>query len=64
MHTDYVSDALKLTPTAVVTVTSVAGFQWSDISYLLASVYTALLIVQFVCVRIVKPWLESRASKP
>jgi hypothetical protein len=62
MQAEHVSDALKLTPPAVVTVTSLAGVRWDTVSYILASIYTALMICHFLWARIIKPWRESHAS--
>jgi len=54
--TDHVTDVIKLTPTAVFTATSLAGFRWDTLSYVLASIYTALMIGNFVWTKIIKPW--------
>ena len=62
MQAEHITDAIKLAPPAVVTVSSLAGVRWDTLSYVLASVYTALLICHFVWARIIKPWRDSRAS--
>jgi hypothetical protein len=53
---DHVTDVIKLTPTALVTVTSLAGFRWDTASYVLATIYTALMIGNFIWTKIIKPW--------
>lgn len=58
MQTEHITDAIKLTPTAVVTVTSLAGFRWDTVSYVLASIYTVLMIGNFFWTKVIKPWRD------
>jgi hypothetical protein len=55
---DHVTDLIKMTPTAVVTVTSVAGFRWDTASYVLATIWTALMIGDFIWRKWIKPFLH------
>lgn len=56
MQTEHLADAVKLTPTLVVAGTSLAGIRWDTISYVLASIYTVLMIGNFAWTKAIKPW--------
>jgi hypothetical protein len=56
MQAEHVADALKLTPTVLFTSTSIAGVRYDTISYVLASIYTALMIGNFIWTKMIKPW--------
>ena len=55
-----VVDAAKIAPPLVITTTTFFGYEWSTISYILASIYTALMIVHFVWAKWIRPHLRRR----
>jgi hypothetical protein len=58
MNAEHIADALKLAPSIAFTATSVSGVvHWDTISYILAAVYTALMIVNFFWTKLVKPYV-------
>jgi hypothetical protein len=57
MQTEHIADLAKWAPTAVVAGTSLAGFRWDTVSYVLASIYTMLMIGNFVWTKAIKPRL-------
>jgi hypothetical protein len=63
MQADHITDAIKVAPPVTVAVTSLAGFHWDTVSYVLAAAYSALMICLTVWSRIIKPWLASRAAR-
>lgn len=62
MQTEHLADAVKLTPTLVVAGTSLAGIRWDTVSYVLASVYTVLMIGNFMWTKLIKPWRAKRSG--
>lgn len=60
LQAEHASDLLKISPVAAFVSTSLAGFPWGQLSYALASLYTALMIGNFVWVKMLKP----RRAKP
>jgi hypothetical protein len=60
---EHVSDAIKVAPPVVITVSSIAGVHWSTVSYVLASAYSALMFALTLWDRVVKPWLQARKEK-
>jgi hypothetical protein len=60
---DIGAEAVKLTPPAFVTASSIAGaISWSDAAYALTAVYTLLMITQHVWEKWVKPWKHKRGK--
>lgn len=56
MQAEHIADVAKLAPPALVTATSLAGFRWDTLSYILTVIYMTLLICHFIWARIIKPW--------
>lgn len=64
MNAEHIADALKLTPTIVVAGTSVTGVvHWDTISYILAAVYTALMICNFFWTKLIKPYVRRKVGQ-
>lgn len=64
MNAEHIADALKLTPPAIVTVTSVTGIvHWDTISYILAAVYTTLMICNFFWTKLIKPYVRRKVGE-
>lgn len=60
MIAEHVADATKLAPPVAFTITSATGMiHWDTISYVLAAVYTALMIGNFVWTKWIKPRLHN-----
>jgi hypothetical protein len=63
MNAEHIADAIKLTPTITVAATSVTGVvHWDTVSYILAAIYTALMIGNFMWVKLVKPYVKRKVS--
>lgn len=60
MQADHIADALKVAPPVTFMATYMAGFQWSVLSYQLATLYTALMIGHFLWTKLVRPNLRKR----
>jgi hypothetical protein len=64
MNAEHALDALKLTPPAVVTVTSVTGIvHWDTVSYILAAIYTSLMICNFLWTKLIKPYVRRKVDE-
>lgn len=63
MNAEHVKDALKLVPTVTVSVTSMTNLiHWDTLSYILASIYTFLMICNFAWLKILKPWIQRKSD--
>jgi hypothetical protein len=63
MNAEHVGDAIKLAPPVAVSITSVTGMiHWDTLSYILASIYSALAIGNFIWTKYIKPWRQSHAG--
>jgi len=60
---EYVADAAKLSPPVTVVGSHLAGVNWSDVAYILTSIYTAVLIAQHLWFKWIKPWYDKRGGK-
>lgn len=55
---ELITDAMKATPPVTVVASHIAGVNWSDVAYILTSVYTVIMIVQHVWSKWIKPKLK------
>lgn len=55
---EVVIDAIKVSPPIAFLTTYAAGIDWSKVSCILASVYSALMIVQHVWSKWIKPKIK------
>jgi hypothetical protein len=63
MNAEHVADAIKLAPPVAVSITSVTGMiHWDTVSYILASVYTVLMICNFAWTKVIRPWRDRRRA--
>lgn len=55
---EIIIDALKVSPPVAFLTSSMAGVDWPKVSYILASVYSALMIGQHIWSKWIKPKLK------
>lgn len=55
---DIIADIVKASPPLTVVSSHLAGVNWSDIAYILTSIYTAIMIIQHVWSKWIKPKLK------
>jgi hypothetical protein len=55
---ELIIDAIKVSPPVAFLTTSMAGVDWPKVSYILASIYSALMICQHVWLKWIKPKLK------
>ena len=58
LRSELVIDAIKVSPPVAVISSHIAGINWSDVAYILTSIYTALMIGQHVWSKWIKPKLK------
>jgi len=55
---ELIIDAIKVSPPVAFLTTNMAGVDWPKVSYILASIYSALMICQHVWSKWIKPKLK------